>query len=134
MAIFKKMTMLTYAFSFKVFLYEHKEIPNFEMDDDTKPTPRGFEPLRAEPTGFQVQHLNHSVTVSVPEFTNIMGASTPFCVWSSNKEKPAKGPQSNFSAQPSDLEPDTLPLRHGANRHAFKHAKRYSKLLTFTIA
>ena len=67
MAILKKMTMLTYAFSFKVFLYEHKEIPNFEMDDDTKSTPRGFEPLRAEPTGFQVQHLNHSVTVSVQE-------------------------------------------------------------------
>ena len=27
-------------------------------------TPRGFEPLRAEPNGFLVHHLNHSVTVS----------------------------------------------------------------------
>jgi hypothetical protein len=29
-----------------------------------KTTPRGFEPLRAEPNGFLVHHLNHSVTVS----------------------------------------------------------------------
>ena len=27
-------------------------------------TPMGFEPLRAEPNGFLVHHLNHSVTVS----------------------------------------------------------------------
>jgi hypothetical protein len=29
-----------------------------------KSTPRGFEPLRAEPNGFLVHHRNHSVTVS----------------------------------------------------------------------
>ena len=29
-----------------------------------KTTARGFEPLRAEPTGFLVHHLNHSVTLS----------------------------------------------------------------------
>ena len=29
-----------------------------------KTTPRGFEPLRAEPNGFLVHHLNHSVTLS----------------------------------------------------------------------
>ena len=28
------------------------------------PTARGFEPLRAEPNGFLVRHLNHSVTLS----------------------------------------------------------------------
>ena len=28
------------------------------------PTARGFEPLRAEPNGFLVHHLNHSVTLS----------------------------------------------------------------------
>ena len=28
------------------------------------PTARGFEPLRAEPNGFRVHHLNHSVTLS----------------------------------------------------------------------
>ena len=28
-------------------------------------TPRGFEPLRAEPNGFLVHHLSHSVTVSL---------------------------------------------------------------------
>ena len=28
-------------------------------------TARGFEPLRAEPNGFLVHHLNHSVTLSV---------------------------------------------------------------------
>ena len=27
-------------------------------------TPRGFEPRRAEPNGFQIHHLSHSVTVS----------------------------------------------------------------------
>ena len=31
-------------------------------------TARGFEPLRAEPNGFLVHHLNHSVTLSVPLF------------------------------------------------------------------
>ena len=30
-----------------------------------KTTARGFEPLRAEPNGFLVHHLNHSVTLSV---------------------------------------------------------------------
>ena len=30
------------------------------------PTARGFEPLRAEPNGFLVHHLNHSVTLSTP--------------------------------------------------------------------
>jgi hypothetical protein len=28
-------------------------------------TTRGFEPLRAEPNGFLVHHLNHSVTLSL---------------------------------------------------------------------
>ena len=28
-------------------------------------TARGFEPLRAEPNGFLVHHLNHSVTLSL---------------------------------------------------------------------
>ena len=28
------------------------------------PTARGFEPLRAEPNGFLIHHLNHSVTLS----------------------------------------------------------------------
>jgi hypothetical protein len=32
-----------------------------------KSTARGFEPLRAEPNGFLVHHLNHSVTLSVFE-------------------------------------------------------------------
>ena len=31
-----------------------------------KTTARGFEPLRAEPNGFLVHHLNHSVTLSTP--------------------------------------------------------------------
>ena len=33
-----------------------------------KSTSRGFEPLRAEPNGFLVHHLNHSVTMSVARF------------------------------------------------------------------
>ena len=32
----------------------------------TDATARGFEPLRAEPNGFLVHHLNHSVTLSTP--------------------------------------------------------------------
>ena len=32
------------------------------------PTVRGFEPLRAEPNGFLVHHLSHSVTLSVNKF------------------------------------------------------------------
>ena len=31
---------------------------------ETESTPRGFEPLRAEPNGFRVHHLSHPVTVS----------------------------------------------------------------------
>ena len=30
-----------------------------------KATARGFEPLRADPNGFLVHHLNHSVTLSM---------------------------------------------------------------------
>ena len=33
--------------------------------EGTKATARGFEPLRAEPNGFLVHHLNHSVTLSL---------------------------------------------------------------------
>ena len=40
-------------------------------DCKTKTTARGFEPLRAEPNGFQVHHLNHSVTLSVGIAFNI---------------------------------------------------------------
>ena len=35
---------------------------------ETESTPRGFEPLRAEPNGFLVRHLSHSVTVSDARF------------------------------------------------------------------
>ena len=36
-----------------------------EQANVSKATPKGFEPLRAEPNGFLVHHLNHSVTVSM---------------------------------------------------------------------
>ena len=36
------------------------------------PTAKGFEPLRAEPNGFLVHHLNHSVTLSTE--TRVLGA------------------------------------------------------------
>ena len=32
-----------------------------------EPTAKGFEPLRAEPNGFLVHHLNHSVTLSMED-------------------------------------------------------------------
>ena len=34
-------------------------------------TARGFEPLRAEPNGFLVHHLNHAVTLSTPNQSNL---------------------------------------------------------------
>ena len=37
----------------------------------THTTPRGLEPLRAEPNGFLVRHLNHSVTVSMPRILKL---------------------------------------------------------------
>ena len=37
----------------------------FQTSQSTNATARGFEPLRAEPNGFRVHHLNHSVTLSV---------------------------------------------------------------------
>ena len=36
-----------------------------KMSKEKEATARGFEPLRAEPNGFLVHHLNHSVTLSV---------------------------------------------------------------------
>ena len=33
-----------------------------------KTTPKGFEPLRAEPNGFLVHHLSHSVTLSLKKW------------------------------------------------------------------
>ena len=41
-----------------------------------KTTPRGFEPLWAEPNGFLVHHLNHSVTVSLMTITTVMTLTT----------------------------------------------------------
>ena len=35
------------------------------LRSEQRSTPRGFEPLRAEPNGFLVHHLSHSVTVSL---------------------------------------------------------------------
>ena len=35
------------------------------MNDEKMTTARGFEPLRAEPNGFLVHHLNHLVTLSM---------------------------------------------------------------------
>ena len=34
-------------------------------------TARGFEPLRAEPNGFLVHHLNHSVTLSMKDMEQV---------------------------------------------------------------
>ena len=39
-----------------------------------RPTARGFEPLRAEPNGFLVHHLNHSVTLSLRRLRSTTGA------------------------------------------------------------
>ena len=50
--------------------------------DNVNATARGFEPLRAEPNGFRVHHLNHSVTLSCLRMTLIVAKklSTYFSV------------------------------------------------------
>lgn len=49
-----------------VFLRKKESRPtgNLILQNKETPTPRGFEPLRAEPNGFLVHLLNHSDTVS----------------------------------------------------------------------
>ena len=37
------------------------------MSNHHRPTPKGFKPSRAEPNGFLVHHLNHSVTLSMED-------------------------------------------------------------------
>ena len=44
----------------------HRSPPESEIIAQAQATARGFEPLRAEPNGFRVHHLNHSVTLSWP--------------------------------------------------------------------
>ena len=48
-----------------------------------KPTARGFEPLRAEPNGFLVHHLNHSVTLSWRKYgaRPFLVCIVPLCLW-----------------------------------------------------
>ena len=54
-------------FLMHVFLDMHDVIAETEriMPARKEATARGFEPLRAEPNGFLVHHLNHSVTLSM---------------------------------------------------------------------
>ena len=42
----------------------HRSPPESDIIAQAQATARGFEPLRAEPNGFRVHHLNHSVTLS----------------------------------------------------------------------
>ena len=58
-------------------------------------TPRGFEPLRAEPNGFLVHHLSHSVTVSM--YQTILGWIGPVT--------PGLVPQSDLCAGPTRRHP-----------------------------
>ena len=52
-----------------------------------KSTPRGFEPLRAEPNGFLVHHLSHSVTVSMK---SCMGLEDPRVTHTSSTSSPGR--------------------------------------------
>ena len=60
-------------FSIPFWMHDSHLSPKFESSENSnciqcnssvKTTARGFEPLRAEPNGFRVHHLNHSVTLS----------------------------------------------------------------------
>ena len=44
---------------------EADEVAGMEHMEPSQPTARGFDPLWAEPNGFLVHHLNHSVTLSM---------------------------------------------------------------------
>ena len=57
---------------------------NLENTIFEKTTLKGFEPLRAEPNGFPVHHLSHSVTVSLPipscRLRCVPGRARPCCM------------------------------------------------------
>ena len=53
------------------------------------PTPRGFEPLRAEPNGFLVHLLNHSDTVSFDSYAMCHVDTSPKTL--SHRNKPMAG-------------------------------------------
>ena len=56
-----------WAISCKLQTYLVRTAKRYGVTAKNKPTATGFEPARAMPIGFQVQHLNHSVTLSKPE-------------------------------------------------------------------
>ena len=64
-----------------------------EVKTGHDPTARGFEPLRAEPNGFLVHHLNHSVTLSCAAkikremFNNVSGVA----VWTAGHRSRSSG-------------------------------------------
>ena len=64
-----------------------------EVKTGHDPTARGFEPLRAEPNGFLVHHLNHSVTLSCAArfktemFNNVSGVA----VWTAKHRSRSSG-------------------------------------------
>ena len=53
-----------WQFAISMSNYLPANILLFFISLQNKSTARGFEPLRAEPNGFLVHHLNHSVTLS----------------------------------------------------------------------
>ena len=56
-----------------------------------RPTARGFEPLRAEPNGFLVHHLNHSVTLSCCVARTNMGAECKYMLFALAGPQGGKG-------------------------------------------
>ena len=60
--------------------------PGHIMLCNVSPTARRFEPLRAEPNGFLVHHLNHSVLL--PDIANQAGRTQ----WTRNSNKPRDKP------------------------------------------
>ena len=80
----------------------------------------GFEPLRAEPSGFLVHHLSHSVTLSLESLRHASwtrwirpGRITTFAYPSSSEEAQQDGQLAVQVAQPkaSDVGPE--PVRSG---------------------
>ena len=96
----------------------------------TKATARGFEPLRAEPNGFLVHHLNHSVTLSTPRMCGaciLLRSSQTFvhtpCVRIPGSCKQTRSPSLWCTAHVSEqrcsqyrLHNDTI-LAHGRAEH-----------------
>ena len=88
--------------------------PELECRGPIRTTPRGFEPLRAEPSGFLVHLLNHSDTVSVCvcfERAALCVYNPPFRSYSSRQRERERRRSGEKQKPTTGIEPATFCLR-----------------------